>query len=555
MGYRAVSREKSLGHLQPALAAEWDDEVDCYTISAQSAYVANWKCAAGHTWSAKIQYRTLTGNPCPQCPKNRTKTYLRDTHPELVAQLQDASNASLTTYSNKAVGWECERGHRWEATIVGRTTLQIGCPVCANRVVLPGYNDLASQHPAIAAEMRSLDAASVVSGSNTVSDWECEHGHQYQARIVDRTRNGHGCPTCGGKRVLAGFNDLATVHPDLAEEWDDEGKSPTEVTRGSAYRARWKCRKAGHQWYASVADRACKKNGCPECAAKTFVSAAENDIAGHLRSLGLNVETTVRRFPNIHELDIFLPDLNVAVEYNGLYWHSEEKGRDRDYHKNKHDACAAQGIRLIQVWEDDWRDRRRVVERMLAHKLGVSSEAKVYARATTIVDMPLADSQTFFEENHIQSWTSGTHYLGLRTADGTIVAAMILKASGRGRELRLERYATSCHVIGGQSKLIRYAERNIPGWDSMVTFADLEVSDGNLYEKTGWTHDGVIRTDYRYVYKGRRLHKFGFRLARFERDPDLIWEEGLTERELAAKNGILRVWDSGKIRYRRQKSA
>lgn len=92
---------------------------------------------------------------------------------------------------------------------------------------------------------------------------------------------------------------------------------------------------------------------------------------------------------------------------------------------------------------------------------------------------------------------------------------------------------------------------NIP-YSKMVTFADHEVSDGGLYERTGWTKDKELPPDYRYVYDGERKHKFGFRKIRFHNDPNLLWVDGLKERELAELNHINRVWDCGKTRFVRE---
>lgn len=246
--------------------------------------------------------------------------------------------------------------------------------------------------------------------------------------------------------------------------------------------------------------------------------------------------------------------MRIAIECNGVYWHSEAAGKGRSYHQKKHAACAEAGIQLFTVHEDDWRNKRAVVESMVAHKLGVSSAESIAARVTSAARLSTSEAQRFFTEHHLQGFAPGTHYLGL-VHEGMTVAAMSLKATdATGRVLRLERYATSVRVPGGHSKLIRYAEREIPGWEELVTFADLEVSNGSLYEKTGWSYDGAIPPDYKYVVKGHREHKFGYRLARFRSDPNLVFEEGKTEQELAEMNKLWRVWDSGKVRYRYRRS-
>lgn len=556
-GARAVPKEKSLGFLHPHLVEQWDDEQDIFALSPQSGYIAQWRCPTdpSHKWSARVQNRTTAGSGCPLCPREK-KTF--EPLDNLLRSEMVVPDKTLSKRSSLPVLWRCSLNHEWLASPWSRAVQGTGCPYCSNRRVLPGFNDLATTHPSIASQLDDPGVASsaLVAGSNREVTWRCEQGHTWRAKVVQRTRvtaareKGSGCPTCAGRVALAGFNDLATISPDLAAQWADDERQPTEVTRGSAYRALWQCDK-GHQWTAAVTDRVGKGNGCPSCDATRFVSTAENEILAYVTSIfDGKVQQSVRSIPGIRELDIYLPSRHFAIEYNGIYFHSEAKGRGREYHAEKVAACKAAGIRLIQVWEDDWRERREIVKRMLAHKLGLSQQARIPTRATTPASITKSQAKKFLDENHIQGWTSGTHYLALLHHEQPVAVMVLKKTDKTGLVLRLERFATSASVPGGQSKLIRHAERTIAGWEALVTFADLEVSDGNLYEQSGWVKDGELPPDYRYAIQGRREHKFNYRLRRFSRDPALMYEEGKTEKELAALNGLWRVWDSGKIRYK-----
>lgn len=111
------------------------------------------------------------------------------------------------------------------------------------------------------------------------------------------------------------------------------------------------------------------------------------------------------------------------------------------------------------------------------------------------------------------------------------------------------RYATAARVPGGGfTKLLAHAE-NVYAPSHFITFADHTISDGGLYENNGFIVDKELPPDYMYVVNKERKHKFGYRLKRFQNDPNLLWEEGLTERELAALNSLPRIWDAGKTRY------
>lgn len=555
-GRRALAGFNDLATTHPVLASEWADTERAATeVTAGSRYEARWRCAQGHGWDAPVRRRTSAGTGCPVCTNKTTRAGVNDlatTHPSIAAELKDVRTASeMTPGSNYTAQWACATcGHQWKARVVDRTRSGHGCPACSGRVSRPGVTDLATTHPELAAELVDPAQALVLTvGSNREVEWRCLSGHTWKAMVYNRTYGESGCPVCANKAVLAGFNDLATTHPKLAAQWSPKNLlAPSEVTFGSNYEALWLCAK-GHEWRAVVYSRA-TGNGCLTCARRLFASVFETEVAEYIRSIipTLNVIQPVRGIVKGHELDIYIPQLDIAIEANGVYWHSDAAGKTPTYHKEKADACAAAGIRLIQVWEDDWKARRNVVERMLAHKLGVSSLPLTPARKTVATTISQSAAQAFLVENHIQGYASGSHYLALQ-ADGQTVAVMVLKKTGAPGVLRLERYATSARVPGGQSKLIRYAERSIAGWEQLVTFADREVSDGSLYEATGWVKDGELAPDYKYLYGGERRHKFGFRLKRFRTDPKLRYVDGYSERQLALLNGIPRIWDSGKVRY------
>lgn len=541
---------------RPELAAQWaDPSREPSTVTPGSGYKALWRCELGHEWRATV-YSRVSGTGCPVCAGKVVLPGFNDLasqFPDFLVEWDDkrSPHEVLATSSTKA-SWRCAEGHVWNAAVYRRTVEGKGCPTCANRRVAPGFNDLASQYPLLAAEWddASRGPETVTPGSDVLVSWKCGLGHTWQMTPNARVSGGQGCPVCAGRQVVPGFNDFASQCPELLAEWDDP-RDPASVTSRAGYYASWKCAK-DHTWKARIIDR--HRFGCPECNAMNFVSAFEREVTGYVKNLlpvGA-VQTSVRRFrkEGVNELDAFVPSMNIAIEANGVFFHSE-RFRSPGYHREKTVACESLGIRLIQVWQDDWEQKRDIVERLLARKLGVSSERRVAARKTEAEFLEPGEARPFLERNHIQGASSASYYLGLRDDAGNLVAAMALKRTdATGKTLRLERYATSVIVPGGHSKLVSFAERVLPEWEQLITFADAEVSDGSLYEATGWVKDGVIRPDYRYLVGSKRVHKFNYRLKRFRDDPGLLYLEGMTERELADLNGLNRVWDSGKIRYR-----
>lgn len=142
--------------------------------------------------------------------------------------------------------------------------------------MVAGENDLASQFPAIAAQWHpskneTLTPQQVTPSSNRKVWWRCEKGHDYQAAVGARTIRGNGCPYCAGRKVLPGFNDLATLAPDVARQWHSTLNgtlTPQMVTTGSRRKVWWECDQ-GHVWKAAIYSRTGpKKCGCPVCAGK-----------------------------------------------------------------------------------------------------------------------------------------------------------------------------------------------------------------------------------------------------------------------------------------------
>jgi hypothetical protein len=266
--------KKSLAQTHPALAKEadgWDPKL----VTAGSGRKLKWKCRKGHTWSAQVGSRALGGVGCPYCSGSKPiigETDLRSTHPQIASEAKDWDPTTVSAHSNKKMLWECKSGHVWESIVAGRTRGS-GCPVCSGQKVLPGFNDLKTMHPEIASQALDWDPTQYFPQSNKKLRWKCHLGHIWEAVISTRTR-GNGCPVCGNQQLLPGFNDLATINPDLAKEAD--GWDPSTVFPGTSLKLNWKCH-LGHKWTAIGYSRN-KGNGCPTCAGK-IVLVGFNDLA------------------------------------------------------------------------------------------------------------------------------------------------------------------------------------------------------------------------------------------------------------------------------------
>lgn len=249
------------------------------------------------------------------------------------------------------------------------------------------------------------------------------------------------------------------------------------------------------------------------------------------------------------EIDILIPDYNIGIEFNGLYWHSESQGKHRNYHKDKYLQAQQKGVQLITIWEDDWDENKNIVQSMLAYKLGLNTNKRVYARKTSIQHIDIDTARDFMNNYHIQGYTQGSYYLGMYDYTGELVAVSIWRKNKKA--LYLDRYATSAQVVGGMGKFLSYVIKQSCTWgfNEIITFSDHEVSDGGLYKTLGFNKDKELKPDYKYVVGKKRIHKFNYRRKRFENDLKLIYDENLSESEMARLNGIDRVWDCGKTRW------
>lgn len=299
-----MEHANSLEILFPQLSKEWDavknNGLTPDKVAPHSHKRVWWRCSKGHSWNAPVSSRTA-GCGCPVCANRVILAGYNDlasNHPQLAAQWHPTKNRELTPEQvgagyDKKVWWMCEKGHEWQAAVKTRVRESSGCPVCANYVALAGYNDLATTHPLVAAQWHpekngNLSPEQVVAGSKRYVWWRCSLGHEWRAKVVDRTRGTNSCPYCSNQKVLAGFNDLATTHPDVAVQWHpalNGDLTPQQVTAGSTRRIWWICPE-GHIWRTAVYNRAGKnkQTGCPVCAGNYKVAYRQEQYKDMLSS-------------------------------------------------------------------------------------------------------------------------------------------------------------------------------------------------------------------------------------------------------------------------------
>ena len=200
---------------------------------------------------------------------------------EWASDKNNVSPDDLTPRSRQKVWWRCEKGHEWQAYLDSRISLKRGCPYCANQFLSAGENDLASTNPEMAklwhpTKNGELKPSDVMPGSSKLLWWQCQRGHEWQARAYT-IKAGSTCPYCTGKRPAVGETDLATTHPHIVKMWSGRNTfQPTEATAGSHKKVWLVCEK-GHEWETKIDTFTLLGCGCPYCASKRAIPG-ETDL-------------------------------------------------------------------------------------------------------------------------------------------------------------------------------------------------------------------------------------------------------------------------------------
>ncbi len=247
------------------------------SLSYGSTKKIHWKCEKGHRWVVSVNNRTsVKDSNCPYCSgkkllkgKNDLQTLYPDIAKEWDWKLNSNKPSDYFGNSNYKVHWVCAKGHKYEAKINDRTKSKgTGCPYCANKKVLEGYNDLQTFFPELAKEWNYDKNKNRPSQYTRFSSkkvwWKCKQGHEWEAVISKRTL-GRGCPYCSNRRILKGYNDLQTKFPLVAERWDSKrnGIEANQVFPFSNKKVWWKCN-CGCKWESTVSYMS-RKNIYPKC--------------------------------------------------------------------------------------------------------------------------------------------------------------------------------------------------------------------------------------------------------------------------------------------------
>lgn len=280
-------------------------------------------------------------------------------------------------------------------------------------------------------------------------------------------------------------------------------------------------------------------------------SRSEQELKDYIDSLGIQTISSDRTLLKGLEIDILLPDLKIAIEYNGSYFHSD-LFKNRQYHLKKTEEVEALGYRMVHVWEPDWYSSSDILKSMIKHICGKTGRI-LYGRSTKVCKISREECNNFLNRNHLQGSAIGKVYLGLYYGKELVQVMSFSKlrtATGlkhKEGSYELLRTATTLHtqVVGGTSKLLKHFIK-VYNPEYILSYANRDWSKGNVYTTVGFKYVGTTPPGYYYVKSRKKYSRFQFqkhKLIQQGADPQL------TEYEIMKQKGFVRVWDCGNLKY------
>jgi hypothetical protein len=249
------------------------------------------------------------------------------------------------------------------------------------------------------------------------------------------------------------------------------------------------------------------------------------------------------------ELDIYLPDLKLAFEFNGLYWHSELY-KNKEYHLNKTKRCLMKDIHLIHIYEDEWIYKKEIVKSRILNLLS-KNKYKIYARKCIIKEVNGRETKEFLNNNHIQGYVPSDINLGLYYSKKLVLLMTFGKGRFKNKEQELLRFCNKLNtsVIGGASKLFKYYCKNY-SFNNIVSYADRSWSNGDIYEKLNFIKKSETIPNFYYVIEGLRVNRFKYRKSELIKEG---YDRNKTAHKIMNDRNIYRIYNSGNLKFEYRK--
>ena len=311
---------------------------------------------------------------------------------------------------------------------------------------------------------------------------------------------------------------------------------------GTSSKYLWKCASCNYEFLDTII------NGripiCRKCNPYS-ISKFELELQQLLKNQTVNFNS--REIIPPKEIDCFLPFYQLAIECNGVYWHSELQGKDKNYHLNKTIKCDEKDIHLLQIWDTEWYSKKEIVISIINSYL--KNNTTIFARKGIIKLVSNKDKTSFLNENHLQGDAASSVNIGLYI-NNNLTALMTFGKSryNKAVEWELVRYCQlkNTNVVGGGSKLFSYFLKNFSP-NSIITYADRRWFKGNLYNHLGFTFSHNSAPSYFYfslnnpsIIESRIKYQKHKQIKLLK-----TFDSNLTEWENMKNNNFSRIWDCG----------
>jgi hypothetical protein len=281
----------------------------------------------------------------------------------------------------------------------------------------------------------------------------------------------------------------------------------------------------------------------------TSNSNLQIELSNFLKSFNVDFESNDRKIIQPLELDIYVPSKKLAIEFNGLYWHSEQH-KKCDYHLKKTEECESKGIHLLHIYEDDWLYKQDIVKSRLKSILGLN-EQRIFARKCIIKELDNKTSSEFLNQNHLQGGGPNSKYRYGLFFENELVAVMTFGYNRfEKNKMELHRFANKLdsNVIGGASKLFKhFLRQNI--CTEIISYADRSWTMNNnksVYEQLGFKLINKTVSGYSYIINNKRFDRFKFRKSELIKDG---FDSNKSEVEIMNERGYYRIFNSGNLKF------
>lgn len=387
-----------------------------------------------------------------------------------------------------------------------------------------------------------------LSDTNTLLRCNC-CGNEFRNSISRVTsKRKRGCPKCANLR--RGPNVKKTYLEDIKGN-NDEYEWLDEYNGDNKEKLRILHKECNNTYKVRPNDFQQGWGRCPYCS--TSSSEAEREISKYIANKYSGEVIRNYKQENM-EIDVYLPELNLGFEYNGIYWHSD-KFKDKNYHLNKKEYFKNKGIDVVFIDEADWINKKDLILSMIDNKLNLNK--KIPARKTIFKAVSPKDEKEFLNENHLQGFVISSLRFGLYY-EGKLVS-LITFIKGRRNindlsSMEILRFATlkGYTIQGGFSKLlknsIKYINENFKDIDTIKTYADYSISNGNVYLKNGFELIRMSKPSYSYYKNNLKFNRYTYRKSELKKLFPDHYDESLTEFQIIDSLGsIKRVWNCGNL--------